>query len=57
MVNCAPGFEQTPQVMHGFSELLHEVLGERGVHARSAIGVQALPANAPVEVETIFEIA
>jgi enamine deaminase RidA (YjgF/YER057c/UK114 family) len=57
MVNCAPGFAQTPQVMHGFSELLHAVLGERGVHARSAIGVQALPANAPVEVETIFEIA
>ena len=56
MVNCVPGFEQTPQVMHGFSELLHEVLGERGVHARSAIGVQALPSNAPIEVETIFEI-
>jgi enamine deaminase RidA (YjgF/YER057c/UK114 family) len=57
MVNCAPGFTQTPQVMHGFSELLHEVLGERGVHARSAIGVQALPGNVPIEVETIFEIA
>ena len=56
MVNCAPGFGQTPQVTHGFSELLHEVLGERGVHARSAIGVQAVPANAPIEVETIFEI-
>ena len=36
MVNCAPGFGQTPQVMHGFSEFLHAVLGERGVHARSA---------------------
>jgi enamine deaminase RidA (YjgF/YER057c/UK114 family) len=57
MVNCAPGFAQTPQVMHGFSALLQAVLGERGVHARSAIGVQALPVNAPVEVETIFEIA
>jgi enamine deaminase RidA (YjgF/YER057c/UK114 family) len=57
MVNCVPGFGQTPQVMHGFSELLHEVLDERGVHARSSIGVQALPSNAPVEVETIFEIA
>ena len=57
MVNCAPGFEETPRVMHGFSDLLLEVLGERGVHARSAVGMQALPADAPVEVETIFEIA
>jgi len=56
MVNCTPGFVDTPRVMHGFSELLHEVLGERGVHARSAVGLQALPADAPVEVETIFEI-
>ena len=56
MVNCPPGFGQTPQVIHGFSELMHEVLGERGVHARSAVGLQALPANAPVEIETIFEI-
>ena len=57
MVNCVPGFEQTPQVMHGFSELLYEVFGERGVHARSAVGLQALPSNVPIEVETIFEIA
>jgi enamine deaminase RidA (YjgF/YER057c/UK114 family) len=42
--------------MHGFSELLHEVLGDRGIHVRSAIGVQALPANVPIDVETIFEI-
>ena len=57
MVNCVPGFGQTPQVMHGLSELLFEVLGERGVHARSAVGLQALPSNVPIEVETIFEIA
>lgn len=57
MVNCAPGFRDTPQVMHGFSELLHEVLGEKGVHARSAVGLQALPSNVPIEVETIIEIA
>lgn len=57
MVNCVPGFTQTPQVMHGFSELMHEVFGDRGVHARSAVGMQALPADAPIEVETIFEIA
>ena len=56
MVNCVPGFAQTPQVVHGFSELLHEVFGERGVHARSAVGLQSLPANVPIEVETIFEI-
>jgi enamine deaminase RidA (YjgF/YER057c/UK114 family) len=57
MVNCAPGFRDTPRVMHGFSELMHEVFGERGVHARSAVGLQALPSNVPIEVETIFEIA
>lgn len=56
MVNCTPGFAQTPQVVHGFSELLLAVFGERGVHARSAVGLQALPANVPIEVETIFEI-
>jgi enamine deaminase RidA (YjgF/YER057c/UK114 family) len=56
MVNCAPGFTDTPAVMHGFSELLFEVLGERGRHARSAVGMQALPGDAPIEVETIFEI-
>ena len=57
MVNCVPGFTDSPAVMHGFSELMHSVLGEAGVHARSAIGVQALPANVPIEVETIFEIS
>ncbi len=56
MVNCVPEFGQTPQVVHGFSELMHEVFGERGVHARSAVGLQSLPANVPIEVETIFEI-
>lgn len=57
MVNCVPGFEQSPQVVHGFSELMYEVFGEKGVHARSAVGLQALPSNVPIEVETIFEIA
>ena len=56
MVNCTPGFEQTPRVMHGFSDLLFEVLGEKGRHARSAVGLQALPGNVPIEVETIFEV-
>jgi enamine deaminase RidA (YjgF/YER057c/UK114 family) len=56
MVNCAPGFTQTPQVIHGYSELLYDVLGEKGKHARSAVGLQALPGGVPVEIETIFEI-
>jgi enamine deaminase RidA (YjgF/YER057c/UK114 family) len=56
MVNCADGFFDTPSVMHGFSDTIYEVLGEKGVHARSAVGMQALPGNVPVEVETIFEI-
>jgi enamine deaminase RidA (YjgF/YER057c/UK114 family) len=56
MVNCAPGFTQTPQVIHGYSDLIFEVFGEKGKHARSAVGLQALPNNVPVEIETIFEI-
>jgi enamine deaminase RidA (YjgF/YER057c/UK114 family) len=56
MVNCTPEFRDTPAVMHGFSDLLVEVLGEKGIHARSAVGLQALPNNVPIEVETIFEI-
>ena len=56
MVNCAPSFTDTPAVMHGFSEMLYEVLGEKGRHARSAVGMQALPGDVPIEVETIFEI-
>jgi enamine deaminase RidA (YjgF/YER057c/UK114 family) len=56
MVNCVPGFTDTPAVMHGFSDLYLEVLGEKGRHARSAVGLQALPGNSPIEVETIFEI-
>jgi enamine deaminase RidA (YjgF/YER057c/UK114 family) len=56
MVNAAPGFKDTPAVIHGASELYFEVFGEKGVHARSAIGVQALPSEVSVEVETIFEI-
>jgi enamine deaminase RidA (YjgF/YER057c/UK114 family) len=57
LVNCAPDFTNTSGVIHGYSELLVEALGEEaGRHARSAIGVQALPNGVPVEVETIFEI-
>lgn len=56
MVNTAPNFPDTPAVVHGASELFFEVFGDKGIHARSAVGLQALPSNVAVEVETIFEI-
>jgi len=57
MVNCTPEFSQQPQVINGFSELMIQVFGEdAGKAARSAVGVAALPANVPVEIEAIFEI-
>ena len=51
MVNAAPGFNALPGVVNGFSDVLLEVFGERGRHARSATGVAELPFGAPVEVE------
>jgi len=56
MVNAAPNFPDTPAVVHGASELYFAVFGEKGVHARSAVGLQALPSDVAVEIETIFEI-
>jgi enamine deaminase RidA (YjgF/YER057c/UK114 family) len=55
-VASRPGFGGQPKVVNGASELLGEVLGEQGVHARSAVGVAALPLNAPVEVELTVEV-
>lgn len=55
-VASAPGFNGQPQVVNGASELLLEVFGEDGRHARSAVGVAELPLNAPVEVELIAEL-
>jgi enamine deaminase RidA (YjgF/YER057c/UK114 family) len=55
-VASAPGFTGQPQVINGASELLIEVFGEDGRHARSAIGVAELPLDAPVEVELIAEV-
>jgi enamine deaminase RidA (YjgF/YER057c/UK114 family) len=55
-VASAPGFSGQPQVVNGASELLLEVFGEDGKHARSAVGVAELPLNAPVEVELIAEL-
>jgi enamine deaminase RidA (YjgF/YER057c/UK114 family) len=55
-VASASGFNDQPLVMNGASELLQQVLGERGRHARSAIGVNELPRNIPVEIEMIVEL-
>ena len=55
-VASAPGFNGQPGVVNGASELLGEVFGEAGAHARSAVGVSELPLNAPVEVELIVEV-
>ena len=55
-VASAPGFDQQPRVINGASELLGEVFGERGQHARSAVGVAALPLGTSVEVEVTVRI-
>jgi len=54
-VNAAPGFNELPYVLNGASDLLAELFGERGIHARSAIGVAELPGGAAVEVEMIVQ--
>ena len=56
MVNCAPGFDQTPPVVNGCSDLFVEVFGEAGRHARSAVGMAELPSSIPVEIEVIVEV-
>jgi enamine deaminase RidA (YjgF/YER057c/UK114 family) len=55
-VASAPGFVDQPAVVNGASELLGQVFGEAGWHARSAVGVAELPRNAPVEVELVVEV-
>ena len=55
-VASAPGFSGQPAVLNGASDLLREVFGEAGVHARSAVGVAALPLGAPVEVEVTVRV-
>ena len=55
-VASAPGFTAQPQVANGASELLGAAFGEAGKHARSAVGVAALPLDVPVEVELIVEV-
>lgn len=56
MVNAAPEFTQTPQVANGASDLLVNLLGEKGYHARSAVGMSTLPGNMPIEIEMIVEV-
>lgn len=56
MVNVAPGFNQTPAVVDGCSDLLVEVFGERGRHTRSAVGLAELPFDIAVEIELIAEV-
>ena len=57
MVNSAPGFNQQPAVINGFSELILELYGaQRGAHARSAVGMAELPFRIPVEIEAEVEI-
>jgi enamine deaminase RidA (YjgF/YER057c/UK114 family) len=55
-VASVPDFTGQPGVVNGASELLGEVFGDKGVHARSAVGVAVLPLDAPVEVELIVEL-
>jgi enamine deaminase RidA (YjgF/YER057c/UK114 family) len=57
MVNSAPGFDRQPAVINGFSDLVLEVFGDAGAHARSAVGMSELPFGLPVEVEGEVVIA
>jgi enamine deaminase RidA (YjgF/YER057c/UK114 family) len=56
-INSAPGFTDGPKVMNGASDLMVAVFGDAGKHARSTVGVAALPADAAVEVEATFEVS
>ena len=55
-VNAVEGFTEQPQVVNGASDLLGELFGDRGTHARSAVGVASLPFDAPVELEMIVAV-
>lgn len=56
MVNCDPAFTMHPQVINGASDLLVELFGEAGRHARSAVGMQSLPMNIAVEIEMVVQL-
>lgn len=57
MVNCMPDFTDPPKVINGASDLFVEVFGQKGRHARSAVGMNSLPMGIPVEIEMIVEVA
>ena len=57
MVNCGEDFGDPPKVINGFSDLMVEVFGDAGRHARSAVGMASLPVGIPVEIEMILEVA
>jgi enamine deaminase RidA (YjgF/YER057c/UK114 family) len=58
MINCAPGFAETPSVLNGFTDLILDLFGpEIGRHARTAVGVTGLPLNFPIEIEAELVIA
>src|SRR6185503_468039 len=56
MVNCTEDFKDQPKVINGYSDLMVEIFGDKGKHARSAVGMYALPVNIAVEVEVIVEV-
>ncbi|HEU4352863.1 MAG TPA: RidA family protein [Burkholderiales bacterium] len=56
MVNASPEFEDHPKVINGCSDLFVQVLGDKGKHARSAVGMGSLPMGIPVEIEVIVEV-
>ncbi len=55
-VNCSDDFTQQPLVINGCSDLMKEIFGEKGIHARAAVGVNSLPLGFSVEIEAIFKI-
>lgn len=56
-VSSAPDFTEQPKVLNAASDLMFEIFGEAGRHARAAVGVNVLPLNSPVELEFIFEVS
>jgi len=56
MVNCTEDFKDQPKVINGYSDLMVEIFGDKGKHARSAVGMYSLPFNMAVEIEVIVEI-
>ena len=56
MVNCTDDFKDQPKVINGYSDLMVEIFGEKGKHARSAVGMNSLPLGIAVEVEVVVEV-